>query len=160
KMSVCKNYYEANLFNIEEVLSILEMQNSLEGREENKEFAEFILDVIRFYTPPILLPKREKLPGNWYDSLFADKRIGHHLKFVASLFRLDFAKLHNKPFSFMPAKAPTTDYSVITLNYDCVLEAIQDALSQSYQTDHQIEFRQQSSHESHPNLTSVELAKL
>src|SRR5688572_11230837 len=52
KMSVCKNYFEADLLNIEEILSILEMQESLQP-EKRYSFVHFITEVIKYYTPRV-----------------------------------------------------------------------------------------------------------
>src|SRR5262245_39828295 len=41
-----KNYYSADLHNIEEVLSILTMQTSIDGSASVKRFTEFICEVI------------------------------------------------------------------------------------------------------------------
>ena len=50
-MSNCKNYYSADLFNIEEILSILEMNQSFSNNSDNNSFINFIIDVINCYTP-------------------------------------------------------------------------------------------------------------
>src|SRR5437899_2255848 len=49
-MSIIKNYYDANLFNIEDILSILEMGEYLEGGSLKEVFLRYIKDVIAFYT--------------------------------------------------------------------------------------------------------------
>src|SRR4051812_18098433 len=56
EMSVAKNYYETNLFNIEEILSILEMRESLGEALPKREFTKYIVDVINHYTPPLPKP--------------------------------------------------------------------------------------------------------
>ena len=38
ELSVCKNYFNADLFNIEEILSILEMGSFLDGKKMKKDF--------------------------------------------------------------------------------------------------------------------------
>ena len=52
KMGSIQSYYEADLFNIEEILSILEMDEQVAGRRRSKRFAKYIADVIRYHTPP------------------------------------------------------------------------------------------------------------
>jgi len=53
ELSVVKNYFKSDLFNIEEILSILEMNDYL-GDQSNKElFQRFICSVIEYYTPEI-----------------------------------------------------------------------------------------------------------
>jgi hypothetical protein len=51
KIGVAKSYYETNIFNIEDVLSILEMTDHLEGQTLREEFIHYIVDVIKYYTP-------------------------------------------------------------------------------------------------------------
>ena len=51
KLSVSKNYYEADLFNIEEILSIMEMQSFLGSKSIKKQFIKYIIDVIKHHTP-------------------------------------------------------------------------------------------------------------
>lgn len=53
EISKIKNYFHADLFNIEEVLSILEMSTTLDGTSEADKFKKFIIDVINHYTPKI-----------------------------------------------------------------------------------------------------------
>ena len=50
EMNVAKSYYETDLFNIEEILSILEMRDQLGGKRA-KRFIKYIADVIEHYTP-------------------------------------------------------------------------------------------------------------
>ena len=47
-----KNYFATNLFSIEEVLSILEMEDVASGdRKRSKQFIQFLRDTIESYTP-------------------------------------------------------------------------------------------------------------
>ena len=65
-MNAAKSYYSADLFNIEEILSILEMSERVGGRS-TKRFIKYIVDVISFYTPPPPEIDPSRLLGNWYD---------------------------------------------------------------------------------------------
>jgi hypothetical protein len=51
-LSSLKNYFESDLFNIEEILSIIEMSESVGGNEEI-DFKRFLKDTINYYTPKI-----------------------------------------------------------------------------------------------------------
>lgn len=56
KLAYITLYYKSNLDNIEEVLSILEMER-LAGKvsiEETKDYIKYIIDVIQHFTPPII----------------------------------------------------------------------------------------------------------
>src|SRR5438132_8084076 len=66
-MSAAKSYYSADLFNIEEILSILEMSERVGGRS-TKRFIKYIVYVIDFYTPRRPESDPLNLGGNWYDS--------------------------------------------------------------------------------------------
>ncbi|HHN47271.1 MAG TPA: hypothetical protein ENN09_07500, partial [Planctomycetes bacterium] len=56
KMSYVKNFYNTDLFNIEEILSILEMEDTVKDKNRSSAFAEYIKSVIRYYTPPMPKP--------------------------------------------------------------------------------------------------------
>ena len=134
EVSFTKNYFDANLFNIEEILSILEMQEIVESGRLKRGFVHYILDVIKHYTPPVRDPENS-LGGNWHERLFS----GGHLQpeygyFVGNLLGLQFEMLlrsPGKPF-YKKLPAPSTNYSVITLNYDLVLESYVQYIEQNY----------------------------
>jgi hypothetical protein len=50
-MNVAKSYYSADLFNIEEILSMLEIQEFIERGRLRESFIQYIRDVIKYYTP-------------------------------------------------------------------------------------------------------------
>src|ERR1043166_4744195 len=50
-LAVAKNYYVSDQHNIEEILSILEMESHVGGVDKTDEFARLITDVIRYHTP-------------------------------------------------------------------------------------------------------------
>jgi len=54
ELSACKNFYNADLFNIEEVLSILEMKSQLDDDSFFDAYVRYIIDVIGYYTPDII----------------------------------------------------------------------------------------------------------
>jgi hypothetical protein len=65
EMSVSKNYYDADLFNIEEILSILEMRELVEGGRLKRSFVRYIIDVIEHSTPPVQ-DRRRDLRSRWH----------------------------------------------------------------------------------------------
>jgi hypothetical protein len=127
-MAVAKSYYEADLFNIEEILSILEMTERLAGGE-TKTFVNFLCDVIDYYTPDI--PTPEFRSANWYDTVLG--QWNNYFTFACSLLGIrlwlprdssgngvvDIERLPNR----------TCEYSVISLNYDVVLELMAEAVN-------------------------------
>lgn len=64
QMSVSKNYYDADLFNIVEILTILEMQELVGNGRLKSGFAQYILDVILYSTPSVR-DLESDLPPNW-----------------------------------------------------------------------------------------------
>jgi len=134
-MSYCKNYYNTDLFNIEEILSILEMNDNVSGNSEFKEiFAQYLCDVIEYYTPNInsysIIPEL----SDWYKYLFADdvkKIFNYYGYFICSLFRLIFRKYKVDlegvglvdEINTHIEKPNNLEYSIITLNYDMVVES-------------------------------------
>jgi hypothetical protein len=116
-MHVAKSYYETNLFNIEEILSILEMSEQLGNENERKSFVEYIVDVIEACTPQPL--EFKGLPGNWSDYLFGESSNNSgYGYFVGSLLNLYFSK---NGLEFKRSPKQSAGYSVITLNYDLYL---------------------------------------
>ncbi len=165
KLSVTKNYYDSDLFNIEEILSILEMNEFLEGNKLNIDFIKYIKDVISFYTPEII-PIGQNLPGNWEDFLFGrDQSAELYGYFVANLMGLTFQKRKSRviitgtdhEFAAEVASEQTARYSVLSLNYDMVLENVASAIKEHYTSDYNIEF-DKSSYDS--TWDSTHLAKL
>lgn len=132
EFSIIKNYYKANLHNIEEILSILEMRENLGHIRKKKQFVKYICDVIKYYTPE-LLPidhRKESYGSNIF--LLSTKKWRSILFFASSLINAQF-KLHNYKniyFDhdyFWPKMSINNDsqkvsYSIITLNYDMVIE--------------------------------------
>jgi len=90
ELSVIKNFYSSDLFNIEEILSILEMREYLEGEELKANFLEYLADVINHYTPE-LRPYGPKLTTNWQDVLFTPfhdstwRGYGHFISTICNL---------------------------------------------------------------------------
>jgi hypothetical protein len=165
KLSVTKNYYDCDLFNIEEILSIIEMNEFLEGNKLKVDFINYIKDVVSFYTPKIE-PIATNLPGNWEDFLFGrNQNTALYGYFVASLMGLSFERkesnkiVTNRSYDFVAGMAQDRQakYSVLSLNYDMVLENMASAIKEQYHSDCKIEF-EKSSYDS--SWDSTHLAKL
>jgi len=141
-LSVIKNYFDADLFNIEEILSILEMQENLEGSTLSNEFTRYISDVINGYTPSITA--RDSWPANWHDFLFGSNNIWRPYGFlISSLFGLKFQEvvdnnIRTPRFSFLENR--DSQYSVVTLNYDRVIESLIDFMVENLVHDEDLQF--------------------
>ncbi|KPD22453.1 SIR2 family protein [Idiomarina abyssalis] len=164
KISVTKNYYSSDLFNIEEILSIIEMNVFLDGNKLNADFIDYIKDVIEYYTPAI--GDIEEFPGNWYDFIFGrNQAVALYGYFVANLMNLNFEKSENdnsnsdKKYKYCAVKDPnsSTKYSVLSLNYDMVLESIADAIDSRFTSENKIAFEKKSYD---PDWNLAHLAKL
>jgi len=153
-----KTVYEADLNNIEEVLSILEMLHILDKVREKAviEYKRFLSDVIDYYTPKFNMPSNltriergdylsdEELlhtiartrarniqaqASNFY---FPSSLIKNYIYFVLGLFN---AKLETTSvekalrITCTSIENPYAEYSIITLNYDLILEKIASFLS-------------------------------
>ena len=147
-----ERYYETDPFNIEEVLSFLEVNGFLEGKKGNEIFVRYIKDVIEYYTPRIE-PYPGRVPSNWKDFVFGKDRKEMKFKwnpfgfFVGSLLGLSFREemknvegLNTRVLHCDFQKTSAPHYSVITFNYDCVLEIICDFINSNYVTKSPVKF--------------------
>ena len=147
-LSVAKNYFEVDLFNIEEILSILEMQVFVEKRRLGRAFSKYVCDVIVHYTPPVV-SRAGGLPGNWHDFVFGgsalQRQFGH---FAGNILGLNFEYINDERHGerrFLVQIADERDfmYSIITLNYDMVLENFADFVQENYETNRAVGFGKQ-----------------
>lgn len=123
--------YHAPLHNIEEVLSLMEMQDTLANGQSRRQLEQFIVDVVNHHTPQ-LAPSEGLNHGNWHNFAFAvEHGWDGYLRFVAGLFRLavqdnrrvsDGATRFHEHITPESPRGNTPEYAVITLNYDRVLE--------------------------------------
>jgi hypothetical protein len=138
-LSITKNFYETDLFNIEEILSIIEMNSHLKGQKIKEHFLRYIKDVIDYYTPA-LEPYGVNLPGNWEDFIFGKsakwKLYGH---FIGSMLNIGIKEIidndygrNRRYYICEPLQDNNFKYSIITLNYDVIPESIIAFLSDNY----------------------------
>lgn len=135
-MSVGKNYYKMDLFNIEEILSVIEMEGGLMGKKLAKKFVDYIIDVICAFTPDQADPH---LPANYHEFLFGKqtswKMYGH---FLMSVMNLKVNYLREKAGGSVNNQYLTSKqdsnfrYSFITLNYDLVIEKVVEYINRHY----------------------------
>lgn len=122
KLAKIKNYFKSDLFNIEEVLSILETERQLVKRTSaNSDFESLIKDVVNYYTPPD--KKFAPAAGNWEFTMF-----GHnspecfYSAFFASLCGLRFTKSPDEPGVRFEITDNGRRYTLVTMNYDLLPE--------------------------------------
>ncbi|WP_444926638.1 hypothetical protein ACJJI4_00100 [Microbulbifer sp. TRSA002] len=167
KLSFIKNYYKSDLFNIEEILSTIEMNEFLKGKKLKDEFIKYIKDVINSYTPTTISPKYQHPLHEWKEFPFGrNESIALYSYFVASLMGLRFEeRLSSDPIktmrnSYLAATKSSNSqarYAVLSLNYDIVLENIATAISEQYTSEHPIVFEKKNYD---PTWESTHLAKL
>lgn len=122
ELSFVKSYYSSDLFNIEEILSILEMQANLSDSEIEIPFKKYIVDVVKHNTPDILnIPQSS---GDWLGSIFGGSTpVRDYGIFVSCLLYLEFYIYNSGTRHDTLVKSDIrTTYSVVTLNYDLVIE--------------------------------------
>ena len=139
EMSIIKNYYSTDLFNIEEILSILEMGEYLQGNQLKSDFLKYIADVINYYTPKLPPHNPGELPGNWYDFLFGTDLLWEaYGRFIGNLCNLGFRHTGSQfrgYYSDIVCETITnaqSQYSIITLNYDLIPESILQFITTNY----------------------------
>ena len=144
EMSVIKNYYSTDLFNIEEILSILEMGEYLQGSQLKENFLKYIIDVINHSTPSIENFPAGKLPGNWDTFLFGSGQLGNqplwesYGRFVGNLCNLALTEsrhgFHGSYSDIIcePISDAKAEYSIVTLNYDVIPESVVQFLKSNY----------------------------
>lgn len=150
-MSVAKNYYNADLFNIEEILSVLEMQQYLNGIGNSDIFKQYIVDVITHYTPMVEAVDTSKFSSGWKAQLFGNERPWYYYGyFIASILSLRF-ELRNimypqssasvEGWFYSKSNRPNVSYSIVTLNYDMLFEKVRDQITsaKTYHTENQID---------------------
>jgi hypothetical protein len=148
KMSVIKNYYESDLLDIEEVLSVLEMLPSNKGTSIRKKFAQLIESVIAYYTPPIAQTVPRPLDGGWKDIMVGNElNWRYYGYFVGALLNLaitrekDDVARTGKIIPHFEVRDKGTEYSVITFNYDRVLESFPESWQRNFAMPQTMGFR-------------------
>lgn len=130
-MARIKNYFSSDLFNIEEILSVLEMERHGGSGESAELFTGLIRDVIEFYTPPLKVAQAE-FEGAPVDNVFGAtwKQYGY---FVLGLLGKNLKEWRTNEIisaKLQPLKAHDTKYSIVTLNYDVIFETAADRVGE------------------------------
>ncbi len=136
KTHVARTYYTTDVFNIEDILSILDMKGLLDSESEGEDFRRLISDVVEHNTPPM---KKDPSAHQWSSLLFWDRPWTEYGPFVTALLGYEFVKesldeVHPTRDAYRCRETQSNDvsYSVVTLNYDLVLETVATALKKAY----------------------------
>ena len=141
EFAAIKNYVSSNLLNIEEILSILEMQSDLRDESKRDSFIRFLCDVINYYMPK-WSPFEGSLASNWYAQMWGSgESINMYSEFVGSLFGLSLTGSPTSERSIEGLGHCKALYSVITFNYDRVLETLCEHVTQFFKGKSILAFR-------------------
>jgi hypothetical protein len=144
-IAIVMQHFETDFYNIEEILSILEMSTQLEGESPSESFRKYIADVISAYTPKIEPLEQIESRSDWEEKMFGEESIWKDYgQFVASLHNLTLRlnlKGGRAHLGLQPARNAETRYDVISLNYDCVLEEVCKFLGAQYHADYLLRFQ-------------------
>jgi len=137
-------YFQHDSRNIEEALSLLEMKDNLENTNTKDELINFIADVVQASTPKTPTIETKNRAYNFYDFLFTTDQVWQgYYAFVSSLAHLDFRRWTD--FQLPGIKIfklnSTTEYSILSLNYDLVLENICESMANSFWWESKSRFR-------------------
>jgi hypothetical protein len=122
-MAKAKNYYEVDLFNVEEILSLLEMEDYVGSSTHKESYIRYLRDVILALTPAFTPTSNHPQRANHIFTL--DLAVDKYAAFVANLFGLDWLLIDGE-ISKVSRNKGTPAYAVISLNYDLVLESSLD----------------------------------
>jgi hypothetical protein len=154
-----KNFFSSDLDNIEEILSILEMETYLKSSDsklKSSAFIDYLCDVIEEHTPSLNpKPFPNALVKNLFNAFgnrppdlisrleFENVYVNRYALFVAQLLNLEVQPtdeigiaFHDPAvFAFNHTEQPEKLYSVVTLNYDMVLENICAGLNDTFKCE-------------------------
>lgn len=165
EFAAAKHYFEADLLNVEELLSVVEMSEGMAGRARSrKALIRFLSDVITHYTPSLEVSPNAR-GGSWQKCAFGDdpkwRQFG---AFAAGLLGVQLR--WHRDAGHMPRpvveRCPTSQatYGVVTVNYDKVLEIAAAFLSEHYDHSTEIAFLRAGSNAPDPQGAGSWLAKL
>lgn len=159
ELSVIKNTFHADLHNIEEILSLLEMEAFMKGDPLKKEFVDFLSAVVKHLLPP--LGENDGRPGcgNWHDVLFNQNPDWKpYLQMLGCLLNAELVNKGDSSARLLLSGSPSpARYAVVTLNYDTVIESAYLHLTSSFQTER---IPKLSMGEYDPTWQSFQVAKL
>ena len=130
-----EKYFRHDSRNIEEAFSLLEMRDTLAGSNEKEELIRFIIDVVKTTTPASPEFRFADMPQNAWEAMFTkDTRWQGYCGFLASLAQLRFYEAKDHQLRGVGVESGKSDesYSIISMNYDLVLENVCNFLRDHY----------------------------
>jgi len=122
RFAAVRSYFKAELLNIEELLSMYQMEAELAKRSPGDLAERFVRDVVTYYTPRWAPPAASR-PANWWDAMWGDSaNAAEYGGFIGSLLRLEVSG--TATIAPAPSQNGEPSYGVLTLNYDRVLESL------------------------------------
>jgi hypothetical protein len=141
RLSQIKNVYSAQLDNIEEILSILDVDAFLGRASLRDMFQDFIASVIQFRTPQMTRFPDGRIPENWQHTLFGpNERVRGYGYFVAAVQQFLLARQGDGVRCSRIVNAPI-QYDIVTANYDCILENVCAYASSVFDITRHVAFR-------------------
>lgn len=147
ELAKVKNFFKADLYNIEEVLSLFDTEAILyRNTRFRAEFIRYISDVIEYYTFKNLNIKLGFV--NWEGGFLGDRVPSTYAFFALNLFGASFStsktgNINQKDLILNRFKNDENKYSLISLNYDPVLENCIEYLNNFYSPQSNFEFEKE-----------------
>ncbi len=126
KMAKVNLLLDLNLYNIEDILSLLEMERFVRPGIQYEIYRKFIQDVISYYTPPLSAPTEPLNSQNtdWIGKMFGQGVIRGYLIWLLNLLQCRLSRLKQDGalvMNYVPLEKEV-EYQIVTLNYDLIRE--------------------------------------
>lgn len=138
KTSPVKHFANINMMNIEELLSLLEMDNYLNKSELINDMKLYISDVVKvtlsFDGNSNFSNEKHDFPEDWYLRIFTKHKEKLYGYFLLSLLGVDISKRSDHTswnFSFQKTDNKVPNYALISFNYDLLFEKIEETILSS-----------------------------
>ncbi len=131
------NFYRTDRTSIEDLLTMLDLKDELAGTADSQLFKQFICDVVLSTTPEIAASAN---PQRWSDLFFGGEPWASYGVFVSALLGYQFSLTGTPKPNAPPTLGdydcqeanPGVRYSVLSLNYDMVLEKMAEHINATF----------------------------
>ncbi len=159
RMAYIKNFFNSDLYNIEEILSILEIESLMSDNKKINSFKKYISEVITYFTPEYL-PYQGRLPNNWERFIFGQStEMNLYGCFIGNILNLIIHRDKDAHITYEEEFPRQVHYSIITLNYDLVFENTLSYMRKQYTEVMPVEFIKKD-YTQHSLAAHVPIAKL